>query len=60
LIQQQGDIEEQEMYRVFNMGIGMAIVCAPGDVERLTKAMPDARLIGKVVEQKKRERVTIA
>jgi len=59
LIQQQGDIEEQEMYRVFNMGIGMAIVCAPGDVERLTKAMPEARLIGEVIKLEKRERSII-
>ena len=59
LIQKEGNIEEQEMYRVFNMGIGMAIVCAPGDVERLTKAMPEARPIGEVIEQKKRERLII-
>ncbi len=59
LIQKEGNIEEQEMYRVFNMGIGMAIVCAPGDVERLTKAMPEASPIGEVIEQKKRERLII-
>ena len=59
LIQQKGDIEEQEMYRVFNMGIGMAIVCAPGDVERLTKSMPEARLIGEVIKHEKRERPII-
>jgi len=59
LIQQQGDIEEQEMYRVFNMGIGMAIVCAPSDVERLTKSIPEARLIGEVIKLEKRERSII-
>ena len=59
LIQKEGNIEEQEMYRVFNMGIGMAIVCAPGDVARLTKAMPEARPIGEVIEQEKRERLII-
>jgi len=59
LIQQKGDIEEQEMYRVFNMGVGMAIVCDPGDVKRLTKAMPEARLIGEVIKHEKRERPII-
>jgi len=59
LIQQKGDIEEQEMYHVFNMGVGMAIVCDPGDVKRLTKAMPEARLIGEVIKHEKRERPII-
>ncbi len=59
LIQQRGNIEEQEMYRVFNMGIGMAIVCAPGNVARLIKAMPEAHPIGEVIEQGKRERLII-
>ncbi len=59
LIQQQGNIEEGEMYRVFNMGIGMAIVCAPGDVARLTKEIPGARLIGEVTAQKGEKRVII-
>jgi phosphoribosylformylglycinamidine cyclo-ligase len=31
LIQQKGKIEEQEMYRVFNMGIGMVVICSQKD-----------------------------
>jgi phosphoribosylformylglycinamidine cyclo-ligase len=59
LIQRQGKIDDGEMYRVFNMGIGMAIVCSPEDVKRLKKAMPAARLAGEVVNQKGKTRVLI-
>jgi len=59
LIQKQGNIDEREMYRVFNMGIGMVIVCSPNHSQELMKAIPGARLIGEVVEQKGRERIII-
>jgi phosphoribosylformylglycinamidine cyclo-ligase len=32
LLQRIGSVEEPEMYRTFNMGIGMVIVCSPDDV----------------------------
>ena len=59
LIQERGNIESGEMYHVFNMGIGMVIMCAPGDVDQLTRVIPEAQLIGKVTEQRGDERVTI-
>ena len=59
LIQKQGNIDEREMYRVFNMGIGMAIVCSQNKSRELMKAIPEDRLIGEVVEQKERERIII-
>ena len=59
LIQKKGGIDDREMYRVFNMGIGMAVVCAPSDMERLTKEMPGAKLIGEVIQQKEGKRVVI-
>ncbi len=59
LIKQQGNIEEQEMFRVFNMGIGMAVVTAPGDAAMLTREIPGARLIGEVIKQKEGKRVVI-
>ena len=59
LIQERGNIDEGEMYRVFNMGIGMVLACSPPDAEELTKAMAGARVIGEVVEQKGEERVVI-
>ncbi len=50
IIQKMGNIEEQEMYRVFNMGAGMAIFCSPVDAAELMASMPDAKRIGVVVE----------
>jgi phosphoribosylformylglycinamidine cyclo-ligase len=32
-IQQQGNIARDEMYRAFNMGVGLVIVCAEGDAD---------------------------
>jgi phosphoribosylformylglycinamidine cyclo-ligase len=59
LIKQQGNIGEQEMFRVFNMGIGMVVVIAPGDAAMLIKEIPGARLIGEVIQQKEGKRVVI-
>jgi len=59
LIQEKGKVEEAEMYRVFNMGIGMAIVCSPQQVTKLTTVLPRAKVIGEVVKAKGEERVII-
>jgi phosphoribosylformylglycinamidine cyclo-ligase len=37
LIQALGEIERDEMFRTFNMGVGMLIVCRQGDVEAVVK-----------------------
>jgi phosphoribosylformylglycinamidine cyclo-ligase len=60
LIQRQGNVPTSEMYRVFNMGVGMVIFCSPRDVDELRKLMPEAKLIGEVVKQKDENRVIIA
>jgi len=59
LIQQRGNIDQQEMYRVFNMGIGMVLICSPDNADQLTKALPEAKVIGGVVKQVGEERVVI-
>jgi phosphoribosylformylglycinamidine cyclo-ligase len=59
LIQQRGNIERDEMYHVFNMGIGMVIICDSGKVGRLTRELPEAMVIGEVIKQKKETRVVI-
>ena len=51
LIQRTGNVDDAEMYRVFNMGLGMAIVCAPGNVAQITAAIPEARVVGEVIPQ---------
>jgi len=59
LIQQRGNVDQDEMYRVFNMGIGMVVICSPDNVSQFTKALPEARIIGEVVKQKGKVRVVI-
>jgi len=59
LIQERGRVDADEMYRVFNMGIGMAVICAAGDAGQLTSALPEAKIVGEVVRQKGKARVII-
>ncbi|HEX6728866.1 MAG TPA: phosphoribosylformylglycinamidine cyclo-ligase [Pyrinomonadaceae bacterium] len=37
LLQQLGSVSEREMYRTFNMGVGMVIVCVPENCEKIRK-----------------------
>ena len=50
-IKQLGTIEEQEMYRTFNMGIGMVAIVAPNDASKITDAIKDACVIGQVTNK---------
>ena len=49
LIQEAGQVEREEMFRVFNMGVGMVLVCAPDRVEDVRRLVPEARTVGEVV-----------
>ena len=51
IIQEVGKVEEDEMYRVFNMGLGMVLACAAERVAEIRNAIPEARLVGEVVRQ---------
>ena len=59
LIQKQGNVTQNEMFHVFNMGIGMVLICSPDNADQLTGQLPEAKVIGKVVEQKGKARVVI-
>jgi phosphoribosylformylglycinamidine cyclo-ligase len=59
LIQERGEVDRGEMYRVFNMGVGMVVVCSPDNVNQLNQALPEARVIGEVVKQRGEVRVVI-
>jgi len=54
LIQERGKVDPLEMYRVFNMGMGMVLFVAPEDAERVVRTLADAfpegapRVIGQV------------
>ncbi|MCA1022104.1 phosphoribosylformylglycinamidine cyclo-ligase [Halobacillus litoralis] len=47
-LQDQGSITEEEMYGVFNMGIGMAAVISGEEVEQALSTCPEAAVIGRV------------
>jgi len=49
LIQRFGAIEEAEMYRVFNMGLGMVFAVAPSDAGALRTLAPEVLTVGEVV-----------
>ena len=49
LIQQEGGITESEMYKVFNMGLGMVAVCEPESVATIQDAISDSVVVGQVI-----------
>ncbi len=53
-LQNAAAIPDQEAYRVFNMGIGMVLICAPGDLATVTALVPELYKIGTVVAGEKR------
>jgi phosphoribosylformylglycinamidine cyclo-ligase/phosphoribosylamine--glycine ligase/phosphoribosylformylglycinamidine cyclo-ligase len=51
LIQERGEVAEEEMYRVFNMGIGMVVIVDSHNVDVLQKAIPEETfIIGELVD----------
>ena len=59
IIQREGDVEEAEMFRVFNMGLGMVLACSPDRVSRVQEAVPEALVVGEVVPHLDGERVVL-
>ena len=50
LIREAGRVETDEMFRVFNMGVGMVLACDPSQVDEARRLLPEARVVGEVVE----------
>jgi phosphoribosylformylglycinamidine cyclo-ligase len=48
LMQQQGQIADNEMFHVFNMGLGMLVIVPPGQAE----SVPLAHIVGEIVGNK--------
>lgn len=48
IIQAAGNVDLAEMRRVFNMGVGMALVCAPEHASDIVGALPEAWVVGEV------------
>ncbi len=60
LIQARGNITRDEMYRVFNMGIGMVVITSPEEASRLTASIPDMYSIGSIAARKGGEQVILS
>ena len=58
-IQKAGNVGDDEMFRVFNMGLGMVAVCDEAGADVLTAAVEDAVDVGRIVERHGHERVVI-
>ncbi len=50
-IQEDGGVSREEMYRVFNMGLGMVLVCDRSRVSDVLAAIPDALEVGEIVNE---------
>jgi phosphoribosylformylglycinamidine cyclo-ligase len=59
LIQKEGTIKEAEMYQVFNMGIGITIVCSSRQVAKIVSILPQAKVIGAIIKREDKERVLL-
>ena len=46
VLMEAGQVEPAEMYRTFNMGVGMVVICAPSDVKSVMSAASEAGLRG--------------
>lgn len=53
LMQKLGNVEDKEMFRTFNMGVGMIVVCSQEDKEFLLENLENCVEIGKVIDGNK-------
>ena len=60
LIQRTGSIPQEEMFSVFNMGLGMVAVCSEDNAARLQDLLPDAAVVGRIVNREGDAQVTLA
>ena len=51
LIQEQGKVDRDEMFRVFNMGLGMVLLASADRATEIMDLIPDAWIVGRVVER---------
>jgi len=59
LIQREGGIAEEEMWRTFNMGLGLVFAVDPSDVAAIRSEVPEAFVVGEVIRQTGENRTII-
>ncbi len=57
VIQREGGVSPEEMYRVFNMGLGMVAICSGESLAEVQENVPDAVVVGRIVERTDEARV---
>ncbi len=50
-LQEKGKIDEEEMYHIFNMGVGMALIVNKEDVDKTLSLIDNAFVLGEVTEE---------
>ncbi|MBI2965087.1 MAG: phosphoribosylformylglycinamidine cyclo-ligase [Chloroflexi bacterium] len=60
LIQKKGRIADDEMFRVFNMGVGMIVIVEASKAEEVQKSIPGAWRIGDIVPRSGEARVVFS
>ncbi len=55
VMQRLGGITDQEMYQIFNMGMGFSLVVKDSDARDVVRASPGARIVGHAVKSEKIE-----
>lgn len=48
MMQRLGNVDEKEMFRTFNMGIGMVVICSEGDKDQVANLLENCYEIGRV------------
>jgi phosphoribosylformylglycinamidine cyclo-ligase len=51
VIQREGSVSNDEMYRVFNMGLGMVAVCNENNLGRFRELIPDSTVVGRIIKR---------
>jgi phosphoribosylformylglycinamidine cyclo-ligase len=60
IIQREGEVADEEMYRVFNMGLGMVAVCNPEAAATFLASIPGSVAVGRIAPREEQEQVLFA
>ena len=60
VVGQEGGITEEEMYKVFNMGLGMVAVCEPESVATIQDAISDSVVVGQIIPRNNQPAVVLS
>lgn len=60
LIQREGAISDDDMYRTFNMGLGIVLAVSPEDAGAVAHRLPDALRVGEITRSTDSRRVIIS